>query len=64
MMSSFFKETLKARLYSNKGKHLLLEIDWQHIGNQLRKVRQFIRGKLGYDPLKMLKAVFLGNGIT
>ncbi len=68
-MSSFFKETLKARLYSNKAKYPLLKLDdlldWQRIGNQLRAARRDSRrdkrGNQGYDPLKMFKAVLLGQ---
>ncbi len=68
-MSSFFKDTLKARLYSNKAKYPLLKLndllDWQRIGNQLRCARRDSRsdsrGNQGYDPLKMFKAVLLGQ---
>ncbi len=68
-MSSFFKETIKARLYANKDKYLLLKLndllDWQRIGNQLRQARQLTRpdsrGNQGYDSLKMFKAILLGQ---
>ncbi len=68
-MSSFFKETLKARLYQNKAKYPLLKLDdlldWQRIGDKLRRARARSRsdrrGNSGYDPLKMFKAVLLGQ---
>ena len=66
---SFFKETLKARLYQNKTKYPLLKLDdlldWQLIGDKLRRARARSRsdrrGNSGYDPLKMFKAVLLGQ---
>jgi len=66
---SFFKETLKARLYQNKAKYPLLKLDdlldWSIIGNKLRHARARSRadrrGNSGYDPLKMFKAVLLGQ---
>lgn len=68
-MSSFFKETLKARLYQNKAKYPLLKLDdlldWQTIGDKLRRARARSRGdrrgNSGYDPLKMFKAILLGQ---
>lgn len=68
-MSSFFKETLKARLYQNKAKYPLLKLDdlldWHTIGDKLRRARARSRndrrGNSGYDPLKMFKAVLLGQ---
>ena len=56
---SFFKETLKARLYQNKTKYPLLKLDglldWQLIGDKLRRARTHSRsdrrGNSGYDPL-------------
>ena len=66
---SFFKETLKARLYQNKAKYPLLKLDdlldWSIIGNKLRRARARSRsdrrGNSGYDPLKMFKAILLGQ---
>ena len=66
---SFFKDTLKTRLYQNKAKYPLLKLDdlldWQDIGNKLRQARAHSRGdrrgNSGYDPLKMFKAVLLGQ---
>ena len=66
---SFFKETLKARLYQNKTKYPLLKLDdlldWQLIGDKLRRARTRSRsdrrGNSGYDPLKTFKAVLLGQ---
>ena len=66
---SFFKETLKARLYQNKAKYPLLKLDdlldLQLIGDKLRRARARSRsdrrGNSGYDPLKMFKAVLLGQ---
>ena len=64
-MNSFFKQTLKARLYQNKQKYPLLKLDdllnWQVIGNQLRQARALSRGNSGYDALKMFKAILLGQ---
>jgi transposase, IS5 family len=68
-MSSFFKETLKARLYQNKAKYPLLKLDdlldWQTMGDKLHRARARSRsdrrGNSGYDPLKMFKAVLLGQ---
>ena len=55
---NFFKQTLKARLYQNKAKYLLLKLDelldWSIIGNTLRKARARSRsdrrGNSGYEP--------------
>ena len=66
---SFFKQTLKSRLYQNKAKYPLLKLDdllnWEVIGNTLRaarsRTRSDRRGNSGYDPLKMFKAVLLGQ---
>lgn len=66
---SFFKETLKARLYQNKAKYPLLKLDdlldWKTIGDKLRRARSRSRsdrrGNSGYDPLKMFKAILLGQ---
>ena len=68
-MSSFFKDTLKTRLYQNKAKYPLLKLDdlldWQRIGDKLRHARTCSwsdhRGNRGYDPLKMIKAILLGQ---
>lgn len=65
-MSSFFKETLKARLYQNKAKYPLLKLDdlldWQAIGRRARaRSRSDQRDNCGYDTLKMFKAVLLGQ---
>lgn len=68
-MSTFFMETLKARLHQNKEKYPLLKLNellnWQRVGDLLRQVkhqqRQDARGHQGYDPLKMFKAVLLGQ---
>jgi len=68
-MSSFFKQTLKSRLYQNKDKYPLLKLndllDWSRIADQLyidkARSRKDPRGKAGYDPLKMFKAILLGQ---
>ena len=68
-MNSFFKETLKSRLYKNKAKYPLLKVNdllnWQVIGNKLRRAKSRLRndrrGNGGYDPLKMFKAILLGQ---
>lgn len=57
-MNCFFKETLKAQLYQNKAKYPLLKLDdlldWQTIGDELRRARTGSRsdrrGNSGYDP--------------
>jgi len=68
-MSSFFKETIKARLFQNKDKYPLLKLndllDWSALGDKLRyqkdRERSDRRGNQGYDPLKLFKAVLLGQ---
>ena len=68
-MSTFFMETLKARLFQNKEKYPLLKLNdllnWQRVGDLLRlakqRQRKDTRGHQGYDPLKMFKAVLLGQ---
>lgn len=69
MILNFFKETLKARLYQNKAKYPLLKLDdlldWSIIGNKLRRARtrssSDCQGNSGYSPLKMFKAVVIGQ---
>ena len=66
-MSSFFKETLKARLYQNRVKYPLLKLDdlldWQLIGDTLRQARARSRsdrrGNSGYKSVKNVQAGFI-----
>lgn len=68
-MSSFFMSTVKARLEKDKNRYELLKLNdllsWDSIGNLLRhdraKRRKDSRGNGGFDPLKMFKAVLLGQ---
>ena len=68
-MNSFFKSTLKSRLYKNKNRYPILKImdliDWKELGLILKKfkkqTRKDRRGKAGYDSLKMFKAILIGQ---
>ena len=68
-MSSFFYQTLVNRLSADKSRYPLLKlndlIDFSDIGSLLRQRKQSqrkdTRGKKHYDPLKMFKAILLGQ---
>lgn len=68
-MSSFFYQTLVIRLSADKSRYPLLKlndlIDFSDVGSLLRERRQSqrqdARGKKHYDPLKMFKAILLGQ---
>lgn len=68
-MSSFFYQTLVSRLSQDKSRYPLLKlndlIDFSGVGLLLRERKQSqrndARGKKHYDPLKMFKAILLGQ---
>jgi IS5 family transposase len=68
LMSSFFKSSIKAML-KDKELYPLLKlndvIEWKNISNHLRLEKQShrkdARGNKSYDPLRMFKAILLGQ---